>query len=371
MMRPMAEALPLHRRRASALSTAALVLASAACGDADDAADVTGDSACCTTLAQAAERAGLYIGVASEPTDAMNAQWTALATKEFNAVSPGAAFVWDYMHPARDEWKLEEANAITALSEEYEMPITASHFVWDQATEVTGTPDWVKEIDDPDELRATLREHMIYVQERFGSKIQRWIVVNEPLSYFGKPKLHENHFHKVLGEDYIEEIFAIAKETAPDSELWLNEIFTEGNAEKSEGLVAFAAELLEKGVPMDGVGIQGHLFPTEPDFDVLEATLRGIGDLGLKTAITELDAPVALDLPDRPQLQAERMASAVRACLAVPACDAVTVWGLSDDRSWLNWLLEPGLEPLLFDAEMQPKPSYFAVLDALIEGRPD
>ena len=37
----------------------------------------------------AAERAGLYIGVASEPTDAMNAQWTALATKEFNAVSPG------------------------------------------------------------------------------------------------------------------------------------------------------------------------------------------------------------------------------------------------------------------------------------------
>jgi GH35 family endo-1,4-beta-xylanase len=48
----------------------------------------------------------------------------------------------------------------------------------------------------------------------------------------------------------------------------------------------------------------------------------------------------------------------------------VTVWGLHDGVSWLNWLLEPGLAPLLFDEDPQPKPSYFAVRDALATGRP-
>jgi endo-1,4-beta-xylanase len=64
------------------------------------------------------------------------------------------------------------------------------------------------------------------------------------------------------------------------------------------------------------------------------------------------------------------MAGMVRACLAVPACDSVTFWGLNDEVSWLNWFLAPNLDPLLFDASLRPKPAYFAVRDVLLEGRP-
>jgi endo-1,4-beta-xylanase len=98
--------------------------------------------------------------------------------------------------------------------------------------------------------------------------------------------------------------------------------------------------------------------------------MQRIGALGLKVAITELDAPVGADLPDRFEVQAQRMAGMVQACLAVPACDSVTFWGLDDEVSWLNQFLAPNLDPLLFDASLSPKPAYFAVRDQLLEGRP-
>jgi endo-1,4-beta-xylanase len=214
-----------------------------------------------------------------------------------------------------------------------------------------------------------MREHLETITARYGGKIDRWIVVNEPLEY-GGTALYQNHFYRVLGPDYISEAFAVAKEAAPDAELWLNEIFTENNPAKAGALVDLAAGLVANRVPIDGVGLQGHLFAGDPDYALVQDTMQRIGNLGLKVAITELDAPVGAELPNRFEVQAQRMAGMVRACLAVPACDSVTFWGLDDAVSWLNQFLAPNLDPLLFDASLKPKPVYFAVRDKLLEGRP-
>ena len=47
-------------------------------------------------------------------------------------------------------------------------------------------------------------------------------------------------------------------------------------------------------------------------------------------------------------------------CLAVPRCEAVTFWGVSDAHTWIT-----GDTPLLFDAQYAAKPAYTGVLDAL------
>jgi endo-1,4-beta-xylanase len=305
--------------------------------------------------------------VAAAPRDE---RWNRLISEEFNALSPEGELVWKVIHPGRDEWDFEAADRTLAFAEEHGLFTTVSHFVWDQATSVSGTPEWVKTIEDPDELRQVMRGHLAAITARYGGRIDRWIVVNEPLEY-GGTALYPNHFYDVLGPDYVSEAFRIAEEAAPDSELWLNEIFTENNPAKASALVDLVTNLVATGVPIDGVGLQGHLFAGDPDYELVRDTMQRLGDLGLGVAITELDAPVGGDLPNRLEVQAQRMAGMVRTCLAVPACDSVTFWGLSDDVSWLNWFLAPNLDPLLFDASLRPKPAYFAVRDALLVGRPD
>jgi len=319
------------------------------------------------TLREAAEAAQLRVGVAAAPRDE---EWNRLISEEFNALSPEGELVWKVIHPGPEEWRFEGADRTLGFTEEQGLFTTVSHFVWDQATNISGTPGWVKTIRDPDELRRVMRDHLAAITARYGGKIDRWIVVNEPLEYSGTT-LYRNHFYNVLGPDYISETFRIAEEAAPDSELWLNEIFTENNPAKAKALVGLAADLVATGVPIDGVGLQGHLFAGDPDYDLVQDTMQRLGDLGLKVAITEMDAPVEADLPSRFEVQAQRMAGMVRACLAVPACDSVTFWGLDDEVSWLNSFLAPNLDPLLFDASLQPKPAYFAVRDVLLGGRAD
>lgn len=358
----------------------ALVLACiAGCGDdatkasSPDASvshDAGVDAGSCDscTLREAAERAGIRFGVAAAPMD--DPKWNDLIVTEFDALSPEGELVWKVIHPAPDEWAFDGADRVLAFTEENDLSNMVSHFAWDQATATTGTPAWVEDITDPGELEKVMREHLRTLSKRYGKKIDRWIAVNEPLVYTGTGALFENHFFKTFGPDYIAKVFQIAADEAPDSELWLNEIFTEGNAPKCDALVALARDLVDRGIPIDGVGIQGHLFLAMPDFELVERTMRRLGELGLKVAVTELDAPVDPTVADQLGLQAERMAHMVRACLAVPRCESVTVWGLHDGVSWLNTLLKPGMAPLLFDAKLERKPSYYAVRDALAEGRP-
>lgn len=318
------------------------------------------------TLRELGARVGVRVGVAAAPTDEAS---DALLLREFDALSLEGELLWSEVHPEPDRFRFDAADRTLGFAEDHGLYLTATHFLWDQSVEFSAPPAWVRAIDDPDALRRVMREHLAAITARHGSRIDRWIAVNEPLAYLGTT-LYENHYYQVLGPGYVAEAFRIADEVAPDSELWLNEILTESDPAKSDALVALATELVEQGVPIDGVGLQGHLFPAEPDLELVERTLRRLGQLGLRVALTELDAPVPPDAPNRLAVQAERLAGMVRACLAVPECDALTFWGLHDGVSWLDWLLGPGRSPLLFDAELRPKPAYDAVRAALAAGRP-
>jgi GH35 family endo-1,4-beta-xylanase len=58
----------------------------------------------------------------------------------------------------------------------------------------------------------------------------------------------------------------------------------------------------------------------------------------------------------------------VEECVAA-GCEEVTVWGLDDSATWLDTFLgRPDTRPLLFDADLAPKPAHAAVRDALLTG---
>jgi endo-1,4-beta-xylanase len=325
------------------------------------------------TLRCAAERAGVRVGVGRE---AGNLAEDRLTAHQFNAMTLENSLVWSVVHPGPRQWDFSRADRSIRWARRRHLTLTATHFVWDQIV-YQSTPAWVKQITDPERLRRVMYRHLRTITRRYGDgTINRWIAVNEPFQYLGDTtKLQENHFSRVLGPDWIAQTFRIAHRAAPGSELWLNEIFTETDAAKARALVNLARSLVRQGVPVDGVSLQGHLFtpllqPVAPDATLVRRTLRQLSALGVEVSLTEIDAPLAPTVPDRYEEQARRVRSLVESCLAVRRCSSITFWDLQDAESWLNGLFgRSDLAPTLFDADLRPKPVFFAVRSALQAAR--
>jgi endo-1,4-beta-xylanase len=312
------------------------------------------------TLREAAARAGISIGVHIEKweQDALP-----IAAREFDRLSVHGITI-KAMQPERGVWRYDTADRHYELAADNGMTTHGFHWLWSQEL-LDSNPAWFNEIDDREELWQVLEEHLRKVVERYP-ELGRINVVNEPFDY-GSGAVTENLFHRVLGEDYIAEAFRRAHALAPGYELFINENLVEYFPDKAEALLSLVRSLVDRGVPIDGVGLQSHLFSGEPDWELLEEILRRVGDMGLGAAMTELDAPVEPDLPGRLGVQADRYAGMVERCLRAPACDAVMIWGVHDGSTWVDWFLGPGMDPLLYTADLEPKPAYRAVLDTLVK----
>jgi len=314
----------------------------------------------CTTR-QLADRAGVTLGTAVDAShlDELEYRDTLLAT--FNSVTPENELKWESIHPGPDEWDSGPADEIIDFAREHDLQVKGHNLIWNQDL-VDSTPDWVLAIDDPDQLRRVVTEHMTTVMTRYRDSVDRWDVVNEPLETIGSG-LYDNHFRQVLGDDYIAEMFTIADTAAPGEELWLNEATVEYQPDKAAALVSLVEGLVEQGAPIDGVGIQGHLVAGTVDAAALGQLVADLEALGIEVAITELDIP-ARDPADPLGVQASTYREALGACLA-ERCREVTLWGFTDRYTWIDATFGEGLAPLPFDRNYQPKPALAAIRDQL------
>src|SRR5690606_22554178 len=142
--------------------------------------------------------------------------------------------------------------------------------------------------------------------------------------------------------------------------------------------------------PIDGVGLQTHLNlepgtdPNEQSYHQtvanLEEAILMYSSLGLDVQITEVDLSLYLrgitytsDMFYTPQNVTpeifEQQAERYRGFFDMfrehsDLISSVTFWGISDDNTWLSEF-DSGRQdfPLLFDAQQQPKPAFWAVVD--------
>lgn len=311
------------------------------------------------TLKEAAAQAGIGIGAIREggpPAD------TILAS-EFGSLT--VTSYWATVHPDPGVYTFEIPDATLAFAEAHSMVTRGHTLIWDQES-LDAMPAWVTEMTDPNALRALLREHVATVVGRYRGRIGAWDVVNEPIETLGS-ELYENVFLRLLGREYIAEAFRTAHASDPNANLFLNEILIGlgplGDA-KLEAFLELVRDLLADGVPIHGIGFQGHFF-APLDAAKLHGALRAFEELGLVAELTEVDVPQR-EVEDKDTLQRQEYFELVSACLSVSACQRITIWGVSDAYSWLNWFIGPGLKPLPFDDDFARKPAYEGVREALL-----
>ncbi|MEN3356671.1 MAG: endo,4-beta-xylanase, partial [Mycobacteriales bacterium] len=188
--------------------------------------------------------------------------------------------------------------------------------------------------------------------------------VNEAFNDDGT--LRDTIWLQQLGPGYIADAFRWAHEADPKALLFYNDFNIEGVNAKSDAVYALVLRLRRQGVPIQGVGVQGHFgvqfgFPGD-----VRQNLDRFAALGLFTAVTEAD--VRMPLPADPiklQAQAQGYNVLLQSCLLSSRCLSLTVWGFTDKYSWVPGVFSGQGAATLFTEDFVAKPAYQALLTDL------
>ncbi|MBV9946088.1 MAG: endo-1,4-beta-xylanase [Myxococcales bacterium] len=142
--------------------------------------------------------------------------------------------------------------------------------------------------------------------------------------------------------------------------------------DKSTAVYNMVSSMRQRGVPIDGVGMQMHYgtFTNAPAAADFATNLKRFTDLGLKVVLSELDVNCCDGFTVAQEAQIYHDVVAV--CVNNPGCSAITVWGISDKDSWLNTYNLSGCTngmlptPLLWDNNFAKKSAYTGMMNALI-----
>lgn len=303
--------------------------------------------------------------------------------REFNAVTPENAMKWEEIRPQLDNWQWAIADQMVDFATRHKMHMVGHTLVWHSQVPPQVFLDNKGQPLERDALLKIMKGHIETLVGRYKGRIATWDVVNEAFEDDGK--LRQTSWLKGIGEDYLDHAFRFAHEVDPQAHLIYNDYNTFVPA-KRDAIAAMARKLKGRGVPIHGLGMQGHIGIGRPELSELEQTIEAFADAGMRVHVTELDVDVlpsvwemSAEIANRfeykpemdpyrdgfPQEMEEKLAERYEALFKIflkhrDKIDRVTFWGTSDGASWLNGFPIPGRTnyPLLFNRQLDPKPAY-------------
>ena len=319
----------------------------------------------------------------------------ALLIGEFNCLTAENSMKMQYVQPREGVFNFKPSDALLHIANKAEMEVVGHALVWHHQV-----PQWIfKDKQGNTVSREVLiqrmKDHIYKVVTRYKGKIKYWDVVNEAvdLKYEdGKQVafLRESPWYKIIGEDYIELAYRFAHEADPDALLLYND-YSMTDLVKTQFVADMVKDLKDKGIPIHGVGMQGHWHLEWPTNSDLRKALDILSEVGVKVSISELDVrvlphpkdtemgadirlnvqrlkeldPYTDGIPDEIlKKQAKKYASLFKVFLEYgDLIERVSFWGVVDHHSWLrDWPVKGRtVYPALFDRDYSPKPAYFAI----------
>lgn len=311
----------------------------------------------------------------------------AAVIRDCDRLTPEVHMMWKALEPEPGRYDFAEMDELVAFARTHGLGVHGHALLWHDAVPAWGQARLRQERD-----WSLVAGHFGSTLDRYAADVASWTVVNEPLAPdpSGSP-LRSSPFLRAFGSGYVERALREAHARAPQARLFINEYGLDYENPVEQGrrraLLALVDTLKRAGAPIHGVGVQAHLDlskgPIDPDR--LRGFLAELAALEVEIAITELDVQekdfdAPLEVRDR--RVATEVAQYLEVALDQPAVSSVTCWGLTDRHSWLpgaggRIVAGEAVEALPrrynrglpYDAELQPKPLYWALRQSLAASR--
>jgi len=325
------------------------------------------------------------VGVAVNKRNVSIPQQMALVRQQFNSMTAENDMKPVSVHPAEGVWNWGGADSIANFARQAGIKLRGHCLCWHAQfadwmfTDKKGRPV-KKEV-----FYQRLREHIHTVVNRYKDVVYCWDVVNEAISdnprgefrdgkwQPGSPYRDSRHY-QLCGDEFIAKAFEYAHEADPNALLFYND-YNECEPGKRDRIYDMVKKMQQQGVPIHGIGMQGHYNIYGPSEEEIDAAISKYAQIVKHIHVTELDVRTNQEMggqlrfsrgeqkPLAPYLQAlqndqyNRIFRVFRKHRDV--IDCVTFWNLSDSDSWLG----VDNHPLPFDEHYKAKPVYRIIRD--------
>ncbi len=216
------------------------------------------------------------------------------------------------------------ADRIWEYCHDLDIPMRGHCIFWEKDEHIM---PWLRELDN-DRLRAAIKRRAIGVTEHFKGRIEEFDLNNE--------MINGDFFRRRLGYGIVNEMAYMAKAGNPNVTLFVNDygILCDGGFNAQTYRIQIQ-NLLDNGVPIGGIGCQGHsaTFLNVPmSAEHVQATLDKLARFGLPIKITEC----LFDVQDE-HMQADELRKILPIYFAHPAVEAVLFWGFWEGSHWKPW----------------------------------
>jgi GH35 family endo-1,4-beta-xylanase len=260
------------------------------------------------------------------------ARYKKVFLENFNAAVTENALKWHSMEQTKGAVDYSIADEILAWTSQREIPLRGHNVFWGIPNRVQ---PWLKTMDD-NELRSTLKTRALDVARRYRGRFAEYDLNNE--------MLHGNYYEERLGANITRDMASWMREGDPQAVLYLNDydILT---GKRLGDYVVQIRKFLDQGVPVGGIGVQGHLHGDSFDPAALQNALDRLAEFKLPIRVTEFNFPGqrsryysqrGVRLTDEEeQSKAKALADYYRICFAHPAVEGILMWGFWEGANWI------------------------------------
>jgi GH35 family endo-1,4-beta-xylanase len=252
--------------------------------------------------------------------------------QNFNSAVTENAVKWPSMEWEKGKVNYATVDGILKWTEENDIPLRAHNLFWGISQFIQ---PWVKKLND-DELRQTLQNRAETVTARYKGRFAEYDLNNE--------MIHGNYYEDRLGPDITKNMAIWAHNGDPDAKLYLNDYDILTGVMLPQ-YMAQIRMLLAQGVPIAGIGVQGHLHAETFDRKALMDALDSLATFNLPIRVTEFNIPgqrskyyvdnITTMTPVEAETNARELADYYRICFAHPAVKGIIMWGFWAGANWI------------------------------------